>query len=128
MKTIKMHLKKTTMVFAALILIQSCTVYKSANSTLDEAVKSETKVKVETNNNQTLKYKRIRLEDGKYYGVKEIKGEIVKTMLDEKYINKVRLKDKTMSTILTVAIPVVIIASVLAISVANSLGNWGSYL
>ena len=128
MKTIKTHLRKAAMVFAALILFQGCTVYKSANYTLDEAVISETKAKVETNNNQTLKFKRIGLADGKYYGVKEIKGLIVKTPLNEKYINKVRLKDKTMSTILTVAIPVVIIASVLAISVAKSLGNWGSYL
>ena len=51
-KTLKTHLKTVALIFATLILFQGCTVYKSVPSTLEEAYKSQTKVKIKTIDNQ----------------------------------------------------------------------------
>ena len=55
-------------------------------------------------------------------------GVIVNTPLDQDFINIINEKNKTLSTILTIAIPVVIIGGILAIAVVDSLSNWASYL
>ncbi len=52
-----------------------------------------------TKNNENLKFKRIELQDGQYYGVQKIKRSSTKTPLDSAKINYVRIKDKTTSTI-----------------------------
>ena len=110
MKTIKKHLKVFALFISVLILIQSCTIYKSTSVTLEEASKTNNKVKVEKRNGQKVKYSKIVvLNDGNFYGVKKEKYLFNNILLDQNDIDKIQLKDKTMSTILTVAIPVVII-------------------
>jgi len=119
MKAIKKQIKSVTLILSMLILLQGCTVYKSASVTLDQASKSEIKVKVETKSGEKLKFKRIGVEDGNYYGVKKVKGNIVKVPLDANYVNNVKLKDKTLSTILTIAFPIAIITGGLIIFANN---------
>ncbi len=109
MKTIKKQLKSVSLILSILILFQGCTVYKSSYVTLDEASKAEKKVKVETKSGENFKFKRIGVENGNYYGVKRSKGNIVKVPLDTNFIKNVYLKDKTMSTILTIAFPLAIL-------------------
>ena len=117
MKTLKKQFRPITLLLAFVMLFQGCTVYKSASVTFDEAVRAETKVKLKTKNSETLKFNKLELEDGQYFGVKEInkddafnisKMEIVKTQIDENNIEVIKIKDKTMSTILPFAIPVVL--------------------
>ncbi len=98
-----------TFFFSALILFHGCTVYKSANVTLEEASKTETKVKVETKDNRTMKFNRIGVENGRFYGVNKSKGEMIQTPLDKNNLISVMPKDETLSTILTIGLPVVII-------------------
>ena len=69
MKTINIHLKIVAFLISLMILLQGCTVYKSTTVTLDEAYKSQTKAKVITTDNETIKFKRIDVIDGKYLGV-----------------------------------------------------------
>ena len=130
MKTIKIHLKVVALFFSVLILLQGCTVYKSANVSLDDAYKSQTKVKVKTNDNRTLKFKRIAFEDGSYYGINEsykddpfeqYNKELIKTHIDVENIENIRIKNKTMSTILPFAIPVVLLG---ALIIAYTLPTW----
>ena len=109
MKTIKKQFKSVALILSILILLQGCTVYKSVPVSLEHAAQNETKVKVTTKNNEKFKFKRIGVEDGNYYGVKKVKGNIVKVPLDANYVNNVKLKDKTLSTILTIALPIAII-------------------
>ncbi len=90
-----------------LILFQGCTVYKAVPITLEQAVKNEEKVKVTTKSNKKLKFKRIGLEDGTYYGYKIQKGKILKTTLDLKTINNIKEKNRTMSTIATITVSIV---------------------
>jgi len=47
--------------------------------------------------------------------LKKVKGEIVKMSISHANLSKVRLENKTMSTILTIALPVGILAVGLAI-------------
>ena len=125
MKTIKKHLKTVALFCATLIFFQGCTVYKSANVTLEEASKAEIQARVKTNDNQTLKFKRIGFENGRYYGVKKINGDIIKTRIDEQKVERVQLKDKTASTIIPIAVPVIIIG-IAAIIFANNCCGFGS--
>ena len=126
MKTIKAHLKAVACLLTLLILLQGCTVYKKSNITLEDAYKSEIQVKVKTNDNKTLKYKRIEFEDGKYYGVNEPyyrsnypehkKVESIKTHIKLENIEYIKIKDEKASRLATFAIPgVIVIAGIVAL-------------
>jgi len=123
MKTIKTHLKTVALIFASLILFQGCTVYKSTAVSLDEAAKSDTKVKVVTNDNQTLKFKRVGFENDYYYGEVNFKNTWIKTRINEDNIVKIQLKDKSLSTILSIGIPIVILG-ILVYAGSQSLGGF----
>ena len=123
MKTLKKQFKSVALILSMLILFQGCTVYKSASVTLEHAVQNDSKVKVITKNNEKLKFMRIGIENGNYYGVKKSNGVILKTPLDQDSINIINEKDKTLSTILSIAIPVVIIGGALAILAVNSVNR-----
>jgi len=109
MKTIDKYLKVVALFFATLILFQGCTVYKSASVTLDEASKSNTKVRVKTFVNQTLKFDRIVVVNNKIIGSKISKGKRNISLIEKDNIEKIQLKDITTSTILTIVIPVAVI-------------------
>ena len=111
MKTLKNYLKLVAVFFSALILFQGCTVYKS--TTIQQAVQTESKVKDRTKNGETFKFSRIGTEDGNYYGVSKGKREATKIALDENSINTIKEKDKTLSTILSIGIPVIIIVPII---------------
>ncbi len=120
MKTIKIQLKVVALFFSVLILLQGCTVYKSASVTLDEAYRTTGKARVKTNDNITQTFIRIGVEDGEYYGVRKIKDKKVKFPLDEKDIQNVRLKNYTLSTILTiVGVPIVVGGGLLLLLIAT---------
>ena len=109
MKTLKKQFKSVALILSMLILLQGCTVYKSASVTLEQAANEENKVRLETTSGEKLKFKHIGIDNGEYYGIKKVKGNIVKVPLNSNYIKNVKLKDKTLSTILTIALPIAII-------------------
>lgn len=119
MKKLKKQIKSIALSLSILILFQGCTVYKSTPVTLDQAVQNASKVKVMTKSSEIMKYKKIEVENGNYYGIKKAKKEMVKTPLDEKFIASIKEKDKTLSTILTIGIPVVILGAGIAILAAS---------
>ena len=109
MKTIKNQIKGFSLFLSILVVFQSCTVYKSKPVTLEQAAKKEIKTKVETNNGVKIKFKHIGFEDGSYYGLKKNKDRMA---LNEKHINNIKIKDKALSTIVTIVLPVAIIVGV----------------
>ena len=111
MKTSKNYLRLVAVFFSALILFQGCTVYKS--TTIQQAVQTESKVKVRTKNGETFKFSRIGTEAGNYYGVSKRNGETTKIALDENSINTIKEKDKALSAILSIGIPVIIIVPII---------------
>jgi len=123
MKTIKIHLKIVAILISSMILLQGCTVYKSTTASLEDVSKSQIKAKILTTDNQTLKFKRIDFIDGNYIGVisddMEVNPEIEFMPLDKNNIQSIKVKDKTVSTILTVVIPIAVVGGVLVIIGSN---------
>ena len=79
--------------------------------------------------NQSLKFDRIEVTNNKIIGVKINNGERSIIPIEKDNIEKIQLKDKTTSTILNIATPVVVIVGILGIvgtQVNNSLDNLGS--
>jgi len=123
MKSSKIKLKFIALLFSILILFQGCSVYKSVPISLEQAVQSESKVRVKTKTNEKLKFMRIGIENGNYYGVKKNKGVIVKTPLDQDFINRINEKDKILSTVLSIAISVVVLVVIWGIGLAVVLND-----
>ena len=67
MKTNKINL--TVYFFATLMTIYSCSVYKPTTAPIDEIVKSESKVRIKTNTNRHLSFKKVIIKDQHYYGI-----------------------------------------------------------
>ena len=122
MKTIKTHLRVVAFLFSAAILFQGCTVYKSVPITIEQATKEEQQVKILTKNNVKLKFKRIIVENEKLYGVRKVDGIDVNLVLDRNTIDTIRAKDKAMSVILSIGIPVIIVGGLIA-TAASSFGG-----
>jgi len=121
MKTINIHLKIVAFLISLMILLQGCTVYKPTTASLEEVSKSQTKAKILTTDNETLKFNRIDFIDGKYLGVifndVEKNPKIEFMPLDKNNIQSIKVKDKTTSTIITVAIPVVAVGGLFLIGI-----------
>lgn len=126
MKTKQNLIRPIAFLLTFIMLLQGCTVYKSVPVSLEQAIQNESKVRVKTNSSERLKFNRIGVEDGNYYGVKKSNGVIVKTPLNQNFISAINEKDKTVSTILTIAIPVVIIGVGLVI-LGNSMSFGGGF-
>jgi CHASE3 domain sensor protein len=126
MKAIKDRLRPITWLLAVVMVFQSCTVYKSTPITIDEASKANDKVRIYKRNGEKLKYYRIvQGNDGKYYGDQIINKMHNNFLINEDEIEKIQIKDKSTSTILTIAIPVAIIGiaiGAVALTVQNSIG------
>ncbi len=111
------YLKGLSLLLSALILFHGCTLYKSANVTLEEALQAETKVRIKTKDKKTLKFRKVLYANNQYYGTTQYKDKFVRVGIDEDNIDKIQVKDKGKSTLLNIGIPVVIIG-ILAIELA----------
>lgn len=96
MKTHKKHLKIVALFFSVLIFFQGCTVYKSANVTLEEAVMLKTNVKITTKNNSIYQFERLKFEEGLYYGYSKVDLKTsgkYKVHVIEENVEKTQIKD-----------------------------------
>jgi uncharacterized protein with FMN-binding domain len=104
------------------LLLQSCAVYHKTPVSIADATATNNKVLVTKTDDTKLKFKKIELTDGIYYGIAEDnKGKMVKTPLKDSEIKTIRILDKSNSTVLTIGIivvPLVIVAVIL-------FGDWG---
>ena len=130
MKTNK--LKWIALTLSALFLLQSCKVYQSKTVTVNEAILSTERVKVNNFNNESYKFERLYKENEQLYGytkrgsstAKKLTEQIVKSqlnyviiLLSEKTIKEYHLQNKTLSTILTVAIPITVIIGIVSLGI-----------
>ena len=97
MKTLKKWLKTIALFLTALILFQSCSVYKTP-VTLEQAVLEQKEVKITTASDESVKYKYIVYEDGQFYGVKNNPGEDVKFSINVDEVYEVLIKKGGLST------------------------------
>ncbi len=105
MKALKNWLNTIALFLTALILFQSCSVYKTP-VTLEQAALEQKEVKITTASDETLKYKYIVYEDGQFYGVKNNPGEDVKFPINVDEVYEVLAKKGGLSTLAIIAIAV----------------------
>ena len=124
------NLKYIAYALSALMLMQSCVVYHSNTSTVEEAVMSQDRVLVKTQSNKILKFKYLRKEGDQLYGITKRKSatanqlsfmikedmsfnDFVTILLSKGTIKEIHLPNKTLSTALSVAIPLVSLVGIL---------------
>ena len=127
MKTLGHHLKWITITLSMLLVFQSCKVYQSKTVTVNEAILSTERVKVNNFNNESYKFESLYKENEQLYGytkiesrtakklteqIVEVNVKFVKILLSEKTIKEYHLQDKTLSTVLSVAIPVAVVIGI----------------
>ena len=105
MKTMKKHLKSLAIVLGIIVVFQGCAVYHSKGVTLDQAVHEGKKVKLVTNQDKVIKFKRIESENEMYYGFTQVKKELVRIPINVEQVKTIRPKNKVGSVL--VSIPVI---------------------
>ena len=102
---------------ALLILIQSCTVYKSANVTLSEAAKSNLNVKITTDSGKIVRFKRVEFsDDGKFYG---FVNNTRKFWINTNQVQKVQLKNNKKETMILIGVSAVVVTVIGLLLVNN---------
>jgi hypothetical protein len=139
MKTIKLNL--IAYLLSVLMLIQSCVAYNKTPVSVDEAVATNNKVKIYTNENEKHLFDKLVMEDGQIYGIKllnklnkDVFAAYVKEIDQEKGLVKVLIpfdikgihtKNKTKSLVLTLVLvlsPVLIPATIVGLWAAGGGG------
>ena len=103
MKTIRKYIEHFVLLFTIIIFQQSCVVYQKNSVSLETAESQGLKAKVEMKTQESYKFQRIVFENNHYYGIQKTNGETIKKPLEVNELNKIRLQDKSTSTIATVA-------------------------
>jgi hypothetical protein len=106
-----MRLTAFFMVF--IMLLKSCTIYKTAPISIDQAIQNQSEVKIHTLNRDTYRFTAIEDIDGNYFGINKSAHEILRTPLNENQISTIKEKDKTLSTIFDVGVVFIILAPVI---------------
>lgn len=100
--------------------MQSCTVYKKTPGTFDEAIATETnKIKAIKIDGSKQIIRGIRKNDSIYYGIVQLKGKKTKIILNKKDYSQIYLQDKENSTILTVGLISLTIATCVVIGLSS---------
>ena len=112
-------------------LMSGCSVYHPEAVSIDEGVDSKNRIKVTTIDNYVIELKELRREDGQLYGVTGRKSETAKLMFDRPQIREgnnmkiafrddeikaIHLKNKKMSNIVNVGVPLVGAAGLIGIA------------
>ena len=108
----RIDIKYLAFALSFLILLQSCSVYHSSPSTIDEAIKSTDKVKIVSPEQNIYKFNRLVKIDSLIYGyaknkslaAKELSGQIILKDADGKYA-KIQLYDRNIASVHLKIIP-----------------------
>jgi hypothetical protein len=127
MKLLHKNAKITSLLLAIIFLFQGCHAYKSTPISLDEASRTNSRVKIITTENKRIVFRKIEKTDLSYYGFKKEKEKIIRVLLNEKDIRKIKAENKTLSTILTITgitfAVATIVLIILIIDTLNDLDN-----
>jgi len=126
MKPLRKHLKLIALLLSVAVMLQSCNIYKSRVSTIEEAVESKRRVIIKSETHPTYKFKQLISDGEKLYGVahdktrtaKILKDQIVSTannptyvqiMLSNSQIGEIHELNRPMSILLPIIILVVLV-------------------
>ena len=129
MKKIKKSLKAVAFFLSGLILLQSCSTYKTP-VTLQQATQQEQAVKIISVDDETYKYKYIVYEDGQFFGVKDNPGEDVKFTINTEEVADVLMK-KGMPwwawTLVVIGGLTIILVIIILVTEPSDSGGYGWY-
>ncbi len=123
--------KVGTWVVGCLILLTGCNVYHSGSASVEEAVESDSRVQVVTTDNVFFEFKRLQRENGELVGVtspgsdaakaltfyRQVpNGKTIKIVLPEEDIKEIHLRNKKMSNIVNIGVPIVGAAGIIGLS------------
>lgn len=98
----KPYHKFTSLLLVTLLLFQSCVIYKSAPSTLEQVASSNAKAKIIYKDNSKMNFTKIEQQDSVYVGYykpNKIFSKKVKIAIDQNNIEKIKIQDKTLSAV-----------------------------
>ena len=103
MNSFRKHLKLVLFILIISVINLSCSVtfYKSGNSSLYEAVKSESKTKIIKKDGKRAKYSKVvLLDNGDFYGINWINRNKTtdSIFIDTKKVKKVKLENKKLNS------------------------------
>jgi len=104
MNTPKTSLTTIALFFMATILFQSCVAYQKNPVSLQQAERSQERVKLKTSRNQTYFFERIVLEKEQFYGLQKEKRELVPIAIADPGTTQVFLRSKSKSTLATIGL------------------------
>lgn len=117
-----------------LILMSGCSVYHPEAVSIEEGVASKNRIKVVTSDNHFFELKELRRENGQLYGIAGKNSDAAKLMFDnpqifdgnnvkiafkEDEIRIVQLKNRKMSNVVNVGVPLVGAAGLLSLTNGN---------
>lgn len=124
MKTIIKQLKLISLFLSMLIFFQSCVTYKKTTRSLDEIVELKTRVRLVTFDKQVYRFKKIEKRNNNYYGIKFSKNTSKDLVIFINDIKTLKVYDGVTSTILTVFVSLLLIASIV-VGVSGVAGFYG---
>lgn len=83
MKTRSKVFRAFISLWSLIILCQSCTIYRSQNISIDEAIETRSKVRVKTTSNQTYIFRKIEKNEVVVYGIADKNSEEGKQLVDQ---------------------------------------------
>lgn len=76
---------------------------------MEQAAIKEQKVKILTKSGRSLKFKKIKKTKDQYYGVRKKHDDSKNIRLIENDVESIEIQDKTLSTIYTIVLPLVLV-------------------
>ena len=123
MKTVKNHRKWISIILCFTVIFQSCRAYYKKPASLEQAVETQKRVRIETHDKRILRFKQVIYEDGKFYGLKMVNGQLERTEISPNNLKGVRLHNKGKSIVLGILTPIIVVGSILFIGLSTA--NWG---
>lgn len=114
--------------------IAGCSVYHPETVSVEEAINSQNRIKVETTDNSVFELKELRRENGQLYGITGRNSDAAKLMYNRQQIRErnnmkiaftedeiraIHLKNRKMSNIVNVGVPIVGAAGLLGLTNTN---------
>ena len=123
-----MKTKFVSGLLALMMIVQSCTVYKRTPVTIAEASESQQKMLLITTSDKRIPLKKIEKTDSIYYGIKKVKGEIVRIPINENEVKKIRPVSRSGSGFATAGLIVsAVVVVILGILINDFNQSWGSF-
>lgn len=109
----------------------ACSVYHQDSAGVDNAIESKNRIKVETTENRVFELKELRRENGQLIGIAGknsetaklmfdrplvVEGNLVKIPLKDEEIRAIHLKNKKMSNIVNIGVPIVGVAGLIGLT------------